>query len=151
MNFSESLDKIEHMIAHAGLKAEAISSKSIGWHLHHLCLTNLAVMHSLKTSDPQSYSEEHNDIRDNVFGRGTIMRGFVQAPDLVNPEDVPLDGKIEALLVKQRAFFSQYDALPEFAYFRHPFMGPLHKQKSLEFMVIHNRHHLSIAEDILSA
>lgn len=150
MNFSESLDRLESMLPHADKKAESVSKKSIGWHLHHLCLTNLAVMHSLKNSDPATYADEPNEVRENVFRRGTIMRGYVKAPDPVNPEDVNQNERILALIAKQRAFFSQYDLLPDLAYFRHPFMGPLHKKKSLEFMVIHNHHHLSIADDILA-
>ena len=151
MNFSKTLDSIEQLLAHASLKAESVSSKSIGWHLHHLSLTNVGVLYSLHKNEPGNFTEEKNRIRENVFGRGTIRRGVVQAPDAVNPEDVPQEERIKALLEKQRALFSTIDTLPASAYFQHPFMGPLDKKASIEFMVIHNKHHLSIVEEVLAA
>lgn len=151
MNFSETLDSMEQMLTHASLKAESVSSKSIGWHLHHLSLTNLGVLYSLQKSEPGNFTQEKNTIRENVFGRGTILRGAVQAPDSVDPEDVPQQERIKALLEKKRALLSTFDTLHESSYFHHPFMGPLDKKASLEFMVIHNKHHLSIAEEILAA
>ncbi len=130
---------------------QKISSKSVGWHLHHLCLTNSIVIKSMHKSDPAKFELVDNPVRENVMGRQTIMRGRVEAPDPLNPIDDHNQPAIEAAFSTMNELLESWEQLNTNAYFTHPHMGKLNKELALNFMTIHNMHHLKIIEEILAA
>lgn len=102
-------------------------------------------------SDPTAFELADNPVRENVMGRKTIMRGRVHAPDPLNPSDDRNKPTIEAAFTTMNALLATWDQLDTNSYFTHPHMGKLNKELALNFMTIHNMHHLKIIEEILAA
>lgn len=126
-----------------------VSQKSVGWHLHHLALTNAVVIGAMHRSNPEEFALEENPTRENVMGRGTIIRGHVRTPDALNPDDNLDLKKIEQAVSHMNNALATWDTINDNAFFIHPFMGKLNKALTLKFMTIHNSHHLKIIDDIL--
>lgn len=151
MNFQDSLDQMKSALRHYDTVNQKISTKTIGWHIHHLCLTNSIVIKSMHKSDPANFELVDNPVRENVMGRKTIMRGRVQAPDPLNPSDDSELSVIEDAFAAMNELLGTWEHLDANSYFTHPHMGKLNKELALNFMTIHNVHHLKIIEDILAA
>ena len=137
--------------ASAATRAPGVSAWSVGMHVHHCCLSTIAVCRSLCASRPPVPARKFSPVRELIFLTGRIPRGRGTSPDGVLPrDDMPAT---ELLLVldeadRQRELARQ---APSDAWFEHFAFGPMNRDRTLKFLEIHDAHHARIVADILAA
>ena len=125
----------------------SISQGSVGWHLAHSLLTINGIIEALRKSDPKQYVWKFNLTRSYVFTTGKIPRGKGKAPSVVHPKSEDL-ATIQHLLELSKERLLVLENIPSNQYFHHPYFGHMRKKKTIQFLVLHTRHHLQIMQEI---
>jgi len=150
--------------AGAGLSARvapAISGWSALQHVAHVTLANELVLRNLKSLSKGSgllvvVDAEQNPEALAILEHGQLTRGRAQSPRMVvPPKDIDLAAASEWLAQFQgdlASFAGAFDAAtaPR-CFIPHQVLGPLDLAQWTRFGVVHTRHHLSIARDVLAA
>ncbi len=140
------LNAMEAMLPSSGLLHPDISSVSIGWHLQHSLLVVTQICNALELSNPKKYIRDFNLQRNFIFVTRHIPRGKGRAPDSVMPQ---MPGQEDRFAFQNAR--TKVEKLPNLhpnAFFTHPRFGRLNVRLTLQFLSLHTRHHLLIAEDI---
>ena len=128
----------------------SVSAASVGWHIEHSLLVANGIISTLKKSDPAQYKWQFNFPRFVVMTvLNKIPRGRGKAPEAVKPKG---DFTAESLKVHVEATIerlSELNSLDSNNNFKHPYFGQLNLKSAIQFIEIHNQHHLNIIDDIL--
>ncbi len=151
MNGDCGLEDLRSSVASAALRAPAVSEWSIGLHVHHCCLAMIAVCQSLIGSTPPPPRSRFSLVTALVFSSGRIPRGRGRSPDEVLPRQDVSAAELGTLLDQSERILTEVHDLDPKAWFRHFVFGVLDRDKTVRFMLIHNRHHSRIISDILKA
>jgi hypothetical protein len=137
----------------------AVSGGSAEQHLAHVALANELVLRNLKSlalgrgALVVAGGEPKAGVREILAG-GRLPRGVAQAPRMVRPPAVIerelmlqwlADGRRELQALDPRAIVPGSLRVP------HQLLGPLDAPEWLRFGVVHTRHHLGIAREVLVA
>ena len=145
------LEDLRTSLASAALHVPAVSEWSIGMHVHHCCLAMIEICQSLIASTPPTPRSRFSLLTALVFSSGRIPRGRGRSPDEVLPRRDVSPAELGTLLDQSERILSEvYDLDPK-AWFRHFVFGVLDRDKTVRFILIHNRHHLRIISDIVKA
>ena len=144
------LDQLESLIKEYEKINPAVSTSTIGWQIDHSFLVINTVVDQIKKSNPSNYRWKFNK---NRFLVQTILRkiprGRVKAPKSVQSfEEISLE-YLKNKLEITRNNIAELQSLETKNYFTHPFMGDLNLKKTIDFLALHTKHHLTIIEDIL--
>ncbi len=151
MNGDNGLEDLRTSVASAALRAPAVSEWSIGMHVHHCCLAMIKICQSLVASTPPTPRSRFSFLTALVFSSGRLPRGRGRSPDAVLPkQDVP-PAELRTLLDRSERMLTEVHDLDRRTWFRHFAFGVLDRDKTLRFILIHNRHHLRIISDIMAA
>ena len=150
MSGDYGLEDLRTSVANVALRAPAVSEWSIGMHVHHCCLAMIEICQSLIASSPPTPRSRFSLLRALVFLSGRFPRGRGRSPDVALPkQDVP-PADLWTLLDQAERILTEVHDLDRKTWFRHPVFGVLDRNKTLRFILIHNRHHLRIISDIVS-
>lgn len=144
------LDELEQWMKELDTRNPAVSKTTIGWQIGHTLKVANGIIKMISRADPALYKWKFNTARMIVFTLNHIPRGKGKAPKeaIPDPEEFTKEG-LEELFEKVRTRLEPVVKLPATAHFKHPFFGVLNKKKSLQFIKIHNDHHLKIIRDIV--
>lgn len=145
----------EHRLS---LRAEEISSWSVGEHLDHVLtadLLNLKAARLLSLGRGKPPSEGLNEAGHRVLTGGVIPLGLAQAPEFVMPKAGRSATQLEELRVKAlqgwQKLGPRLDRIDESGQVLHHFaVGELGAKQWLRFALIHTRHHVAIVDRIVA-
>lgn len=137
----------------------SVSAWSADQHLAHIALANELVLRNLKNlaagsgmlvtrraaSDPRAVA---------VLAEGRLPRGRAQSPRMVRPPERVERALLEQWLADGRSALAALDSRTLVANelkIPHQLLGPLDAPQWARFAVVHTRHHLVIAREILDA
>jgi DinB superfamily len=149
-NLLSTTVQLEKYISQAELTNTNVSARSVAWHIDHCLTVQISIIIALQKSDAKKYQPSFNWKKTLIFILGKMPRGKAKAPKSVNPE---LDASKEALNKKIKeieGLLQEFENFPKNSFFMHPFFGHLNKKKTLQFLAIHNQHHLKIIKDIVT-
>jgi hypothetical protein len=145
------IDELRTAIASAHITAPGVSDWSVGMHVHHCCLVMIGVCRSLHASTPPPPPSRTPWIRRVVFTTGRLIRGRAQSPERAVPRADITAAELAALLEEAVSQVTSAGNLEAGRWFNHFMFGTLKRDDALQFLRIHNRHHLRIVSDIVSA
>lgn len=151
MPCERSQQALRAAVNQAELSAPAISSWSVGMHVHHCALSVIGICRTLAASTPPPPRERSSLLASMVLRVGRMPRGRARAPEVVVPaENIPRE-ELVALLDECERQLASVQAMNRDAWFRHFFFGVLKRDRAVKFIDMHNRHHLRIISDIVSS
>jgi len=145
----QTLDSFREAVKHAEVAAPAVSSWSVGEHIHHCCLSMIGISKSLRKSTPPAPRAKPTVARSAVLYFGFIPRGRAQSPSFIVPKPSTPQEELRAMLDQSAELLLMAHSLDRSTWFTHPLMGPMQRDQALKFVLVHNRHHLKIVADIL--
>lgn len=148
-DIEKTLEQLRGAVADAGTAAPAVSSWSVGEHIHHCCLSMIGISKSLRKSTTPMPRAQPTVPRIAVLRFGFIPRGRARSPSFVVPIPSVPPAELQAMLQQSTELLGMAHALERSAWFAHPFLGPMNRDQALKFVLVHNRHHLKIVADIL--
>ena len=86
-----------------------------------------------------------------VFTTGRIIRGRARSPERVLPRTDISPAELNSLVEEAERQVAAAGNLEPGRWFKHFMFGVLKRDDALKFLRIHNRHHLRIVSDIVSA
>ncbi len=151
MSGDYGLEDLRTSAARAALRAPAVSEWSIGMHVHHCCLAMVGFCQSLIASTPPTPRSRFSLVTAVVFSSGRIPRGRGRSPDVALPRQDVSPAELWTLLDQSERILTEVHDLDPKTWCRHVVFGVLDRDKTLRFILIHNRHHLRIISDIVAA
>jgi len=148
-SIEQTLEGFREAVKHAEVAAPAVSSWSVGEHIHHCCLSMIGVSKSLRKSTPPAPRAKPTIPRAAVFYFGFIPRGRARSPSFVVPNPSLPHPELLAMLDQSAELLAMAGGLDRETWFTHPFLGAMDRDQALKFVLVHNRHHLKIVADIL--
>ena len=127
----------------------AVSSASVGWHIHHCLLVFTKISDALQHSDPALHKSSFNFKKLIVYTFKRIPRGRGKAPKTVQPQKSLLPNELQLEVQKAKDKTNALTQLNPTHYFEHPYFGNLNVKETILFLAIHTCHHLKIIRDIL--
>jgi len=141
--------ELRDVLTHADVSAPEVSRWSIGMHVHHCCLSMLAIAGGLAKSKPPAPAPRLSLPRFAVLASGKIPRGRAQTAAHLAPRPSAPRAEIVELLEESARQIDDAGRLGRNTWVTHPILGPLRRDAALKFARIHNHHHLQIISDIL--
>jgi hypothetical protein len=138
-------------VQHADATAPAVSQWSVGMHVHHCALAMIGTCRALAASTPPPPPSRPPLIRIVVFTTGRFIRGRARSPERALPRADISVGELTSLLEEAGRQVAAAGNLDPGQWFKHFMFGILKRDDALQFLRIHNRHHLRIVSDIVSA
>ncbi len=148
-SIEKTLDALAEAVGRAEAADPAVSSWSVGEHIHHCCLSMIGISKSLQKSTPPATRAKPTVARAAVLYFGFIPRGRAKSPSFVVPKPSVPQSELFALLDTSTQLVGMASSLDRATWFTHPFLGPMNRDQALKFVLVHNRHHLKIVSDIL--
>ncbi len=148
-NLQHLLNELEQHIIHVDAVNSTVSQASVGWHIEHTLLTLNGIMEALVNAKPEAYKPTFNFIRFIIFTTKKIPRGRGKSPEAVQPKNSISVETLTQHMLKTRAQIKTLETLDNRQFFAHPFFGHLKLTKTITFLDIHTKHHLSIIKDII--
>jgi len=153
----DSLLRLEPAVA--ARVAPAVSGWSAEQHLAHVALANELVLRNLASLAAGKgvllvHGAESNPQALAVLAGGTLPRGQARAPRIVRPPERIDRTLLAQWLADARTALARLDprALPAGEpKIPHQVLGPLDAPQWARFAVVHTRHHLAIAREVLAA
>jgi hypothetical protein len=145
------LDHLRDAVQHANATAPDVSQWSVGMHVQHCCLAMIGTCRALEKSTPPPPPSRPPLIRLVVFTTGRFVRGRAQAPERALPREGLSPAELASLLEEAGRQVAAAGNLEAGRWFKHFIFGVLKRDDALQFLRIHNRHHLRIVSDIVSA
>lgn len=149
MDIFETVDDFRKLASHSDLSSKEVSSWSIGTHLHHCCLVMIGVCKLLKKITRPAPPVKWSLIKSLVFFTKFIPRGRARAPEVTIPRAEISQSELEDLLDHATNILREALEVDQQSWFNHPIFGVLKRDQSIEFLRIHNLHHLKIIRAIL--
>lgn len=144
-----TLHSLRDYVDRAEALAPAISSWSVGEHIHHCCLSMIGISKSLRKSSSPAPRTKLTVARTAVLTFGFIPRGRAQSPSFVVPKPAMPQSELRAMLDQSAELLAMAHGLERSTWFTHPFLGVMNRDQALKFVLVHNSHHLKIVSDIL--
>ncbi len=144
------LNDLESQVQNFSIANPLISSVSVGWHIEHSCLVIIKIAETISNADPLNYKPKFSFLKQLVFLTGKFPRGKAQAPKAVLPNDVITNEGLNIKIQEARAAIQTLNNCAKNQFFVHPIFGNLNTPKTIQFLGIHTKHHLSIIKDILN-
>lgn len=126
----------------------AVSASGVGWHIEHSLITIQRIIRAVKASDPNTYKWTFKFSRMRVMITKTIPRGVAKAPQVVIPQDHIDAETLKASIGKALHMAKEIASIQKNQNFTHPYLGQLNKRATIQFLLIHTKHHLKIIKDI---
>jgi hypothetical protein len=120
-------------------------------HVHHCCLAMMGVCRSLAASRPPPPPSRFSILAALILVAGRIPRGRAKAPESAVPRSVLGAAELSSLVDECERTVGAAKRLDRGAWFKHFALGVLPRDRALRFLDVHNRHHLKIVAEILSA
>jgi hypothetical protein len=147
----QTVAELGNVVVSSGATAPSVSNWSVGMHVHHCCLVMIGVCRSLQASSPPPPASRTPWMRRVVFTTGRLVRGRAQSPERVVPRADITAAELAPLLDEAVSQVTTTGNLEAGRWFNHFMFGTLKRDDALQFLRIHNRHHLRIVSDIVSA
>ncbi len=151
MSGDYGLEYLRASVASAALRVSTVSEWSIGMHVHHCCLAMVGFCQALIASTPPAPQSRFSLVAAAVFSSGRIPRGRGRSPDVALPNQDISATELWTLLDQSERILTEVHDLDPKTWCRHPVFGVFDRDKTLRFILIHNRHHLRIISDIVAA
>jgi hypothetical protein len=148
---SRGLAELRRVVPEHAVLVPAVSRWSVGMHVHHVSLAMIEVCRSLVESEPPPPRSRFRILTWAVLTVGRIPRGRAESPDPALPREGIGPEELSALLDDCDAWMSRAERAMPGQWFRHFVFGVLDRDRTLQFLEVHNRHHLRIVQDILDA
>ena len=145
----EQLLDIEAHVIDANVRTAEISAWNVGQQLEHLLIAMTGIMRGLQRGQMPHEARKSNELRDYAFTKKSFPRGAVQAPAVALPSDSPDTKSLKRLVLKPRNRLAGIMDIPSESMMNHPILDWMTRDECIEFMTIHNDHHLAIIRDIL--
>ena len=120
-------------------------------HVHHCALAMIGTCRALQKSTPPPPLSRPPLIRIVAFSTGRFIRGRARSPERVLPRADISVAELTSLLEEAGRQVEAAGNLDGRRWFNHFMFGVLKRDDALRFLRIHNRHHLRIVSDIVSA
>lgn len=142
-----------------GRAAPAVSAWTAEQHLAHLTLANELVLRNVKSLVKESgvlvvREAAQSEVAIELLKAGRLPRGEAQSPRMVRPPEVIDRELMLEWLSDVRRELETVDPVelrPGRVFVPHQILGPLDAPQWLRFAVVHTRHHLVIAREVLEA
>ncbi|WP_190810061.1 DUF1569 domain-containing protein [Flagellimonas sp. S3867] len=142
-------DRIKDYISERDASNHRVSKADVAWHLDHILKTINVICKSLEASNPCEYKSNFNLTRAVIYAWGDFPRGIAKAPRIVRPPDEILTEDLHRQMERAKENLKTFQNLDSKAHFEHPYFDILDKNRSIQFLKIHTRHHLKIVRDIV--
>ena len=151
-SIEETLDRLHSCISSADAADKSISEWTVGQHIEHCCLGMKFLCETLISCSTPPPRSKHPIRAFLMLASGRIPRGRGNAPKAALPsEDTADSERLEGLLENSRRLVRRsLDCSPK-SWVKHFVFGVLKRNQVLKFISVHNRHHLRIIADIVSA
>ena len=146
---ADTLDRLEAFIPEAATSNPDISAWSVGMQIHHALLGTIQISQRLIKSTPGERKESFNVPRSIVLRTGKIPRGRGKAPKSSHPDPNITGEELAHLLATARSTLDAAAQANPASWWKHFVFGVMHRDTAITFIHVHNRHHLSIIEDII--
>lgn len=150
-SIEKSLEALDQFISKADVIRPSVSAASVGWHIEHALLVAEFSVKALQTDLTTTSSLSQRIKKKLFFLVKYIPRKSAKAPKVVRP--ATQNPEINDLKIHLKEVLEQLQKAteaPANLYFHHPQLGVINTEETLEFIVIHNEHHLKIIRDILA-
>ncbi len=136
-------------------KESPVSLWKIKDHLEHLTVTGRSTIMRIEEALQNKHKKEVNPDGRKLFKLGAIPRGKTKSPNFAKPKDTNIKKiknsfsrfqKQMMMLSDQLKTISNHDGTSE-----HPLLGYLTPKQWLQFVLIHQNHHLEIITEILNS
>jgi Protein of unknown function (DUF1569) len=144
-----TLDDLRAVVAHAEICAPSVSQWNVGMHVHHCALSMINIGKGLAKSTALAPPAKPSIAKTVVFTLGRIPRGRAKTSATLTPQLTVPPAELLSLLDESAKELDAAKRLGPDTWITHPVFGPLRRDDALEFVRIHNRHHLKIVSDIL--
>jgi hypothetical protein len=145
----QTIDALREMVVHAAVVAPSVSRWSVGMHVHHCCLSMIGISKTLRKSTTPKPRAQPSLRRTIVLKCGYIPRGRAESPSFVVPKESVDQEELLRLLDESVIRMREAHTMDRRHWFTHPLLGPMDRDGALKFVLVHNRHHRRIIEDIL--
>lgn len=145
------INQFKSLLSKKDLQASSVSNGNIGWHIAHSILVIIKMITAMEKSDVQAFKYKFSLLKWLMFTFKKIPRGKRKAPATVQPPEVFDTPYFDDLFSKVAEKLASYQKLPKNANLVHPAIGLINKEEALKFLFVHNKHHLSIINDIIKA
>jgi hypothetical protein len=143
--------KLESSIEDHAIINASVSKASVGWHIEHTLLTLDLIISALSKSNPSEYKRTFDIRRTILLVFGTIPRGKIKAPKVVQPTSSIDFNTLQRHIAHTREKLKALDSLTPGHYFTHPFLGDFRLKQAIRFLQVHTNHHLSIIHDVVKS
>jgi len=143
------LSTLSDEIENTAVSDSSISGWSVGQQIYHVLIVLSGMAVALRREQDATGGRSSNNYLDAILETGSIPRGHFVAPAAVQPSEQPSTTDLNRLLLKTRKRISGLLGLDPKSTVIHPILGPIDRDESLRFMVIHTNHHQAIIKDIL--
>jgi hypothetical protein len=150
MNVAETLEELRQVSDRHDDTNLSVSRWSAGMHIHHCCLVIIEISNQLKDSVIPSPPKKWSIVKTFVFFTGIIPRGRGSAPEKVLPDIHLLSQQLHESLDESERIIREVRNIDSQMWTNHPVFGILTRDESIEFIRIHNSHHLKIIREILA-
>lgn len=145
---SEQISEMRGYLEHQPFITSDVSEWSVMQQIEHVCLVSNGLFFSLNRSKGDKSADK--SLKKMAFFKARfIPRGAVKAPDFVAPNPDSTPQSVSKLLDNFEAGISEVEKAPENKTSKHPLLGLLSPQETLDFVSIHTEHHLKIVREIL--
>ena len=145
------LEELSKYISKYSFQDDSVSQVNVGCHIGHSLLSIVHMIDALKKSDPTAYQKKFGLMRVLILKGRIIPRAKVTAPNIVLPKRIVHNSQEELGLLLEKTYDTlQYvKALNPNAFLEHPVLGSICVEETLQFIGVHNHHHIKIIRDIL--
>jgi hypothetical protein len=151
MTLLDQIDRMNDVASELSASASEVSGWTVGQQIEHCCLTVRATVVNVVRSRNETANPSLTIVGRRIFASGQIPRGRAQAPASVVVESTPSHDELVRSLKKAREGAERLDPHKENGFFDHPYFGRLDQAQCIQYLEIHNAHHLAIIDDILAA
>ncbi len=146
----QTLDELDKHLPKWADKNEKISKWTVGMQIEHCLLGTRRICSGVAISKPYPGKIKKGLVRRIIFLTGTIPRGRGKAPDASIPNEATTESDLRELLREANRSVQKAAESDDDCWWEHFMFGVFKRDEALQFVKIHNKHHLKIISDILS-
>ncbi len=146
----QTLDELDNYISRFSVDNENVSKWSVGMQIEHCLVGTRLVCSTIVNSEPYTGKIKKGLLRRIIFLTGTIPRGRGNTPAAGIPNEETTELGLRELLTEAKLSAQKAAESDEDCWWEHFMFGVFKRDEALQFVKIHNKHHLKIISDILS-
>ena len=146
----QTLDELNKYIPRFSVNNEKVSKWAVGMQIEHCLIGTRGICNAIVNSKPYTGKIKKGLLRRIIFLTGIIPRGRGNTPAAGIPNEETTELELRELLTEAKLSAQKAAESDEDCWWEHYMFGVFKRDEALQFVKIHNKHHLKIISDILS-